>query len=195
MAWRDLPDEVGGADLPLCSWLTNQVELNLDVCHEQSRVDRCLHADGAKWELAVGYASTWRSFAAHGDPAWKEMPIPIRYKRTGAFRDISIQVTVAATVADVSLRAYLLPTRGLHSGALSSTDCITYTSAYDGITVTGGAGTTVATFADITPELTETLHAGSSFISIPYVWLHFFAYSSNAGATLMLYSVRYREVL
>ena len=189
--WVDMPDTMGNADHSLHSGMTTALQGNQDRAYEQSichmadallsTVDHQMDDDDV-WELYSG---------------WLPMPIPLRYKRDGTFRDVEVAVETDFDRAG-GLRACLLPTPAVTTDSVDPTDGIVDVD-YDDANVGAGGGT--ASFS-ITPTAPGFLFGDGAVggIIVPVGWLVFLVWADTIPtppvyATQSIYQIDVREAI
>ncbi len=192
MAFTDLTETAAEADYSLSSMVTVELQAQLEQCYQQSPRDQAT-VGGDKWQKTIQTASTWEGFItswAAGEAAYV-MPVPLRAKREGGWRDITIDLEIQAQVAAL-VRIYLVPF-GSWDAIAAGADPLPGIASYDEFETTS-ATWEAATF-EITPDLCDVRTGDGSVggLLLPVAWLRFLFYCTSDAAWIDIRSLRIRE--
>lgn len=193
MAITHLPESLANADRSLSSVITVGLQANLDQCHAQSCWGLGVLAGAVGWTYATYAADVWehvRFSVASG------MPIPLRPKRDGTWRDVAVSASVKSNAA-VKVRAYLLGRASVNRASVSADpEGFTGVDSYDQVTVDGDGNYHDCVW-EIAPGDCEVRSGDGSVsgIALPVAWLHWIAMSADVDCEWTLRAPSIEETL
>ncbi len=195
MAFRDLPQDLASDDRSLSAVVPVTVEGNLDQCYQQSCWGLGVAGGATGWAYAIYAADEWE-YINTGLNAWPGMPVPLRSKRDGTWRGITIRARAKANYA-AKLRAYLLGSPAVnHAAVRADPEGFTGVDSYAEADLPGDGAYHDYEFV-IAPGDCE-VRAGDgtvSGIALPVAWLHWIVQSTNVDCEITIRAPSPEETL